>query len=176
MAYRRGFEHGKHKATCDNCGWDFKSDQLARMWSGTMRCRGPGTNNCWEIRHPQDFVKGRADHQTPPWTRPSPPPSYTDDAITFTSGATATVAEDISDTATIYTAVATSGLGESVTYSIPENGDPAGRFEITAAGVLTLRAGKTLNYSDASSHVVVVKASDGKMSAQQAVTIAVTEA
>jgi hypothetical protein len=25
---------------------------------------------CWEPRHPQDFVRVKVDHQTPPWTRP----------------------------------------------------------------------------------------------------------
>jgi len=27
---------------------------------------------CWEPRQPQDFVRGVADYQAPPWTRPEP--------------------------------------------------------------------------------------------------------
>jgi hypothetical protein len=37
----------------------------------------------WEIRHPQDFVRGVADIQAPPWTRPEP-------ADVFVSGACTT--------------------------------------------------------------------------------------
>ena len=98
-----------------------------------------------------------------------------DSVVTFTSAATATVAENVSDTATIYTATATSGQGAAVTFSIPVNGDPAQLFEITSAGVLTLRDGLSLNYDVASSHVVNIVASDGLQSEQQAVVITVTD-
>ena len=31
---------------------------------------------CMEIRNPQDFVRGVPDNQAPPWTRPTPPPTF----------------------------------------------------------------------------------------------------
>lgn len=43
-----------------------------------MVCDGPGTNYCWEPRHPQDFVRGVKDKQTPPWVRPEPPDTFLD--------------------------------------------------------------------------------------------------
>ena len=30
----------------------------------------------WETRHPQDFVRGIADYQAPPWTRPEAPDEF----------------------------------------------------------------------------------------------------
>jgi hypothetical protein len=60
-------------AICDRCGGKFKNWQLRLEWNGLRTCCGEGTHHCWEPRHPQDFVKGRADKQAPPWTRPEAP-------------------------------------------------------------------------------------------------------
>lgn len=62
--------HGKWNAICDRCGFKYKSDQLRKEWNGLRTCSGGGTNNCWEERHPQDFVRGKADRQKPAWVRP----------------------------------------------------------------------------------------------------------
>lgn len=35
-----------------------------------MTCSGSGTNQCWEPRHPQDFLRARKENNTLPWTRP----------------------------------------------------------------------------------------------------------
>lgn len=67
------FSSGSHNAICDRCGFKYKSHQLVKEWTGLRVCRGGGTNDCWEPRHPQDFVRGRKDQQAPPWTRPDPP-------------------------------------------------------------------------------------------------------
>lgn len=64
------YAKGQWKVVCDRCGFKYKSDQLHKEWNGLRTCRGPDTNDCWEERHPQDFVKGRADRQAPEWTRP----------------------------------------------------------------------------------------------------------
>lgn len=61
--------HGSHNAICDRCGYKFKAHNLKKEWTGLRTCSGAGTNNCWEPRHPQDFVRGRPDKQSPPWTR-----------------------------------------------------------------------------------------------------------
>ena len=64
-----GWKPGKWKAQCDRCGWDFYNTQLRKEWTGLMTCSGAGTNQCWEPRHPQDFVRGVPDPQAVPWVR-----------------------------------------------------------------------------------------------------------
>ena len=61
---------GQWKAVCDRCGFDFLSRQLAQEWTGLRVCRGPGTNDCFDRRHPQESLRAKADRQSPPWARP----------------------------------------------------------------------------------------------------------
>jgi len=63
-------------ALCDRCGFKFKATQLRKEWTGLRVCSGPDTNNCFEDRHPQDFLRGKVDRQTPPWVRPDPEPTF----------------------------------------------------------------------------------------------------
>lgn len=176
MSYTPRYKHGQWKAECQRCGFDYHSGQIKLEWTGLRVCSGAGTNNCWEPRPAQDFVRGVPDRQTPPWTAPPPSDVFVSGAITFTSGTTATVAENISDATTIYTAAATSGQMLTVSYEIPITGDVDDLFEIdSSTGVLTLQAGKSLSYDVATSHVVLIRATDGKFSAQQAVTVSVTD-
>lgn len=51
----------------DRCGGKFRASQTFRTWDGLYVCR-----DCFEIRHPQDFVRGRLDNQTVPNARPEP--------------------------------------------------------------------------------------------------------
>lgn len=62
---RPRYDKGDWKAVCDSCGFEFKASKLRKRWDGLMVC-----SKDWEPRQPQDFVKGVADIQTPPWTRP----------------------------------------------------------------------------------------------------------
>lgn len=62
---------GQWNAVCDRCGFSFKARQLHREWTGLRVCKGPGTNDCWEPRHPQDLIQGKKDRQAPPWVRPN---------------------------------------------------------------------------------------------------------
>jgi hypothetical protein len=52
---------------CDRCGFKYRSDELKLEWTGLRVC-----DPCFEQRHPQDFVRGRRDHQEVPWVRPRP--------------------------------------------------------------------------------------------------------
>lgn len=61
---------GKWAACCDTCGFRFYNDQLRLQWNGLRCCSGAGTNDCWEARNAQENVRGKADRQAPPWTRP----------------------------------------------------------------------------------------------------------
>ena len=65
MSYSPTYRSGDHKAICDVCGRIFKGSQLHKRWDGLMVC-----SSDFEIRHPQDFVRAKADIQAPKWTRP----------------------------------------------------------------------------------------------------------
>lgn len=62
------FVKGAWNADCDRCGFSFKNDRLKLEWTGLRVCSGPGTNDCWEPRHPQESLRGKPDRQAPPWT------------------------------------------------------------------------------------------------------------
>lgn len=76
------YKHGSYNVLCDRCGFKYKAGQLRVEWNGLRTCRGPSTNNCWEQRQPQDFVRGKPDRQAPPWVRPEP----TDEDVSPGSG------------------------------------------------------------------------------------------
>ena len=55
-------------AICDECGFEFRNDQLRRRWDGAMVC-----SKDWEPQHPQELTHPRrADRQSVPWSRPEP--------------------------------------------------------------------------------------------------------
>ena len=58
-------ELGTWNATCSLCGSKYKANELKKHWTGWYRC-----TDCWEPRHPQDFVRGVQDVQTVPWSQP----------------------------------------------------------------------------------------------------------
>lgn len=62
---------GDWNAICFECGRKFKSTMLKRHWQGYYVCP-----EHWEPRHPQDFVRGIPDVQTPPWTQTPPRPNF----------------------------------------------------------------------------------------------------
>ena len=67
MSYTPRYDHGDWIADCDLCGRKYKASQLIKRWDGLMCCEDD-----WEIRQPQDFVRGVADTQIAPWLRPEP--------------------------------------------------------------------------------------------------------
>ena len=71
MSYTPRYDKGDWIADCDVCGRKFKASQLQKRWDGLMCC-----HQDWEIRQPQDFVRGVADTQIAPWTRPEPADSF----------------------------------------------------------------------------------------------------
>lgn len=52
---------------CDVCGFKTRSSKTAKRWDGLIVCFAD-----FEERHPQDFVRGRADRQNVPDPRPEP--------------------------------------------------------------------------------------------------------
>jgi hypothetical protein len=64
MSYKPRYDNGSWTVICDQCGRQFKANELQLRWDGLMVCKGD-----WEPRQPQDYVHGVADKIAPPWTR-----------------------------------------------------------------------------------------------------------
>ena len=64
MSFFSRYINGDWNAICDVCGRKFKNTLLKQRWDGLMCCPQD-----WEIRQPQDFVRGVPDPQLVPWVR-----------------------------------------------------------------------------------------------------------
>lgn len=62
---RNWLDLGNFNAICDVCGLKFKGSDLKKDWRGLMVC-----SKDYELRHPQDFLRVRADDPSIPWARP----------------------------------------------------------------------------------------------------------
>ncbi len=60
------FKQGEWNFACDLCGKIAKSGTAERTWNGHYVCK-----HHKESRNPQDFMRGVADVQAVPWTRPT---------------------------------------------------------------------------------------------------------
>ena len=81
MARNKVTGPGGYNVICDRCGFKFKNHQLfLEPRTQAMVCRGPGTNDCWDAPHPQEFVRHVRDHTPLPYVRPEP----TDVELSFT--------------------------------------------------------------------------------------------
>lgn len=56
---------------CHQCGFKKKSSEITKQWDGLLVCR-----ECADPRHPQDFVRGRRDRQTVPFSNPQAAPVF----------------------------------------------------------------------------------------------------
>ena len=64
------FVLGAWNVLCDDCGTKYKNHQVRKDWQGLYLCDGPNTQQCWNTRQPQDYVKGVYDQQRVPFVRP----------------------------------------------------------------------------------------------------------
>lgn len=71
MSYISRYDKGDWIAMCDVCGRKYKASVLKKRWDGLMCCEDD-----WEIRQPQDFVRGIPDTQIAPWLRSEPSNSF----------------------------------------------------------------------------------------------------
>ena len=55
-----GFQPGNYWAECDRCGFDYRIQSMRMEWNGLVVC-----HKCFEVRHPQDFVKAVEDRIAP---------------------------------------------------------------------------------------------------------------
>ena len=72
MSHADFLELGSWNTVCYRCGKKFKSSQMRKNWQGFYTCE-----TCFEIRHPQDFVKGVPDFPAPPWVQSPPTDQFT---------------------------------------------------------------------------------------------------
>jgi len=77
LSYTPRYDNGDWIADCDVCGRKYKASALSQRWDGLMCC-----DDDWEIRQPQDFVRGVPDTQIAPWLRPEPPDYFIPIALT----------------------------------------------------------------------------------------------
>ena len=70
------YRHGDSNAICDACGFKYKFSQLRKRWDGLYVC-----SKDFEIRQPQDFVRGRVDRQVVPVSRPEASDVFIDPAV-----------------------------------------------------------------------------------------------
>ena len=58
---------GEFNLICDRCSEKIKAHKAKHEWTGFIVC-----DDCYETRHPQDFVKASIDKITTPFARPRP--------------------------------------------------------------------------------------------------------
>lgn len=71
MGKRDYFKLGDHNAVCYVCGFERKASEMRLRWDGVYVCQED-----WEIRQPQDFVKGAEEGTSPAWTQPEAPNTF----------------------------------------------------------------------------------------------------
>ena len=89
---------GQYNGICDLCGRKRKASELKMTWDNFFVC----ADTCWQPRHPQDFVEGRADDQTVPIVRANVPQTM----------GTTTLSVAASKSATTITLVSVTGLAD----------------------------------------------------------------
>lgn len=62
---KQGYVHGDYNVICDFSGQKIKRSEARKTWDGLLVKK-----EFWEPRHPQDFVRGKADKQTVADARP----------------------------------------------------------------------------------------------------------
>ena len=119
--------NGPYNCICDQCGRKRHASELKMTWDNFFVC----SDTCWQPRHPQDFVEGRADDQTVPIVRPDVPQTM----------GTTTLSVAASKNATTVTLTSTTGLADGDALGIElDNGDCHWTYSDgdPAAGVVTL--------------------------------------
>lgn len=72
------YRKGDYNIICDRCGSKFKASNCRLEWDNLFVC-----STCFDIRQPQDFVKGKKDDQRVPIARPRSPNKFVNNQITL---------------------------------------------------------------------------------------------
>ena len=67
------YKSGDWLVICDSCSKKIKASKSKERWDGFRVC-----SECWEPRHPMDFIRARADKISVPFTRPQPADVFID--------------------------------------------------------------------------------------------------
>ena len=67
---------GGNWGICQRCSFQYRAKDLKKEWTNLLVC-----GDCWEPRHPQDFIRGRKENIIPPVVSPEPTDKFID--ITF---------------------------------------------------------------------------------------------
>lgn len=135
-------EPGAWNALCDRCKFKFKNYELKKTWDGFYVCE-----ECWEPRHPQDFVRGVEDNPSVPWSRPDDNP---DDGITYVGDADTTL-DSSSDTMQVYSTDLTTNrtVNLSISFDAQDTGKrfqifrrDGGAFDLDVGGLQTVASGQ----------------------------------
>lgn len=137
-------------ADCDVCGFRFHASDLRKRWDELMVCKDD-----WEVRQPQDFVKGLPDNSNVPWSRPpstadssytdaggtahttdNTPDLYGDESATLTAGTTSTIVDWNTDLTTDRTVtLSTSGAIKDDRFTIYRTG--GGDYDLIIGSIQT---------------------------------------
>jgi len=69
MSHGWDYKSGDWWVICDVCSIKVNASKTRKRWDGFQVCF-----DCFENRHPQDFIKSRNDKISVPFTRPQPDP------------------------------------------------------------------------------------------------------
>jgi len=72
MSKKWTYKSGDWWLLCDVCSKKIKASESKKRWDGFIVCAED-----FEHRHPQDFVRARADKISVPYTRPQPIDTFT---------------------------------------------------------------------------------------------------
>ena len=78
MGTERHYRPGSFYRICDRTGFAKRAEQTRKQWNNIIVW-----NDVWEIRQPQDFVRGISDDQTVPQARPRAVDAYDGPLHTF---------------------------------------------------------------------------------------------
>lgn len=71
------YKAGGSWGICDECGFKFRLSELRRRWDKALVCKKD-----WEPRHPQEFIRGKADRiKYPGPIRPEGADDFTMDTL-----------------------------------------------------------------------------------------------
>jgi hypothetical protein len=65
--HEHSYKPGSWWIICDRCSTKIRGEEAKHEWTGFIVCK-----DCFEHRHPQDFIRARKEVITPPFTRPRP--------------------------------------------------------------------------------------------------------
>ena len=133
-------KHGSWNVICDKCGFKRKSSECQMQWDNLFVCL-----ECFDVRHPQDAVRGVPENQAVPISRPD---------VVATMGTT-TVKVAASKNATTIDITSISGIADRDGIGIIlDNGDAHWTFSDGTPSGTTVTLGSYLPYTAASGNTV----------------------